>query len=456
MADRKWSDGLLEGGLGDDELADLLGWSARIERMIEVEAALTHALHDAGLISETARDDTLQLCDTARVDEERLAKLARTSATPVIALLAELTRDADPTGSAYLHLGATSQDIIDTAVTLQLRDALERLQNHLLRVAGVTAALADRHRSDILPARTLGQHAVVSTFGLTAARWLAALDRRIEQLRLLRPRVLVLQLGGAAGTLSVYGEDADAVLAHMAARLQLEEPATPWHAERDRTVEVAGTLFALVAVLQKIAGDIVLLAQTDVGELRQLGDTGPSSSAMPHKSNPTHAAAVRTACHLANGELQTLINVGGANELERGAGAWQAEGIALSSALVRIGGAVNRLHDALTSLDFVTERAAANIAAQRGLLAAESLSTALAAKLGRHQAQQLVAQLAARVRSERQTLLDVATSDPNVTAALEQAEIEAALHPSAGLRAVDRLIDRALAAHQHLTHRETS
>lgn len=449
-----WSDGLLEAGFGDPDVAALVGWPARVARMVEVEAALGRALARADLIPDEAGEAIGRACRSADVDLDALAIAAATAPTPVVPLVAALRRGADDLASAWLHHGATSQDVIDTAVALQVRDALAHLETGALAVADRCAALADAHRDTVLPGRTLGQQAVPTTFGLKAARWLGALDRAIEHLRWVRPRVLVVQLGGAAGTSAVYGEAGPAVTEALADELGLAVPDLPWHAERDRVVELAGALSALVTTVGRVANDLVLHAQTEVAELRETPGDGPSSSAMPHKRNPAHATAARAASRLALGELGVLVDAAVGHEQERSAGAWQAEWVALPSALVRTAGAVRRLDAALAGLVVDADRARRNLDAELGLLSTEALATALTPSLGRPRAQTLTGELAAAAGRDRRPLRDVAAEDATVREVLDDAALDAAFDPSTSLASAGALVDRALATHDRV--RDTS
>jgi 3-carboxy-cis,cis-muconate cycloisomerase len=450
VRDAGWSDGVLEAGFGDPALATLVGWPARIQRMVEVEAALGRALARAGVIPADAGAAVARACEEATVDLGALAEAAASAPTPVIPLVRELRAGAGDLAAAWLHHGATSQDVVDTAVALQLRDALGALEGRLLAIADRCASLADAHRDTVIAGRTLGQQAVPVTFGLKAARWLGAIDRRIEQLRWVAPRVLTVQLGGAAGTSAVYGAASAAVTEALADELGLRVPDLPWHAERDRIAELAGALASVAVTVEHVATDLVLLAQSEVGEVREAPGDGPSSSAMPHKRNPAHATAARAASRLALGELGVLTASAGGHEHERAAGAWQAEWVALPSALVRTGGALLRLHRALEGLEVDAARARANLERQLGLTASEALAAALTPSLGRPGAQQVAGQVAAKAARQGRPLREVAADDPAVTEVLDDHALEVALDPVAVVPLASPLIDRALATHDRI------
>jgi 3-carboxy-cis,cis-muconate cycloisomerase len=240
------------------------------------------------------------------------------------------------------------------------------------------------------------------------------------------------------------------VVEALADELDLGVPDLAWHAERDRIVELAGALAGVVTTVATIAGDLVRLAQTEVGEVREGAGDAPGSSAMPHKRNPVHATAARAAARLALGELDVLVRAAGDHELERAAGAWQAEWVALPSAFVRTAGAVARLRAALAALEVDVDRARHNLDVALGLTGSEALATALTDALGRPQAQALVATLAARAVADDRHLRDVAADEPVVTAVLAPAHLAEVLDPAAVVPQVDAAIDRALATHDAL------
>jgi 3-carboxy-cis,cis-muconate cycloisomerase len=448
-----WSDGLFEAGLGDPEVAALVGWPARVARMVEVEAALGRALAAAGVISAAAADAIGDACDLDRIDLEDLAARAARAATPVIPLVQVLTEGADPVGAAWLHHGATSQDVVDTAVVLQVRDALDHLDARLAETSHRCAMLAREHAATVMAGRTLGQPAVPITLGLKAARWTAALDRRREVFAWLRPRVLVVQLGGAAGTGAVWGEHGRGVAVGFADELGLGLPDLPWHAERDRVADLAGALAAVAGVVEHVATDLVLLAQAEIGEVREAAGDGPGSSAMPHKRNPVHAAAARAAARLARGDCQVLADAAAGHEHERAAGAWQAEWVALPSALVRTAGALRRLDAALAGLEVDEARMRHNLDANLGLTGSEALAAALTPLLGRRDAQALVGELARRAAEESRSLHDIAGADARVAAVLDTSVLTATLAPEAAVPGATGLVERALAAHDQLVDR---
>lgn len=443
---------MLEAGLGSPEAAALLAWPARVARMLEVEVALAQAQASRGIITVAQASAIAKAADPAQLDMGTLAEAAAGAASPVIALLEQLRGLVPDEVSAVIHLGATSQDIVDTAVMLQVRAALDLLEEQLRAIADRCADLADTHRGTVIPGRTLKQQAVPITFGLLAARWLGTLDRRLTHLRQGRERILALQFGGAAGTLGAFDGGGPELARVLADGLDLPAPDLPWHAERDRIVELAGLLAAVGAVTGKIAKDVVELSATEVGEVVTVPRGGTGSSAMPNKGrNPIDATAARAAALLAGGEISTLLSAAAEHEHERAAGAWQAEWVALPGALVRTIGAVERLRAAVEVLEVDRDRGRHNLDANLGLATSEALATALAGELGRPAAQALVAEVVTTATAAKRPLAEVAAADARVLDVLSVEAVTAACDPAASLSNVDALIDAALATHRAVT-----
>jgi 3-carboxy-cis,cis-muconate cycloisomerase len=340
---------------------------AWVRAMLEVEAALAGACADEGLVSREAAEAVARL---APPDPSALGAAARASGSPVVPLVEELRRSVPEA-----HFGATSQDVLDSAAMLVARRALEPILAGLRGVAAACARLAHEHRRTVMAGRTLLQQAVPTTFGLRAAVWLSGVGEAEARLRRVR---LSAQLGGAAGTLAAYGDRGPAVLAAFARRLELDEPALPWHAERGRVAELGAALAIAAGALEKVALDVVLLAQTEVAEVAE-GDGG-RSSAMPHKRNPANAVRARAGARSVRAAAGVLLEAM-AGEHERAAGAWHSEWTALTDALAGTGGAAWAVHESLTGLTVHPDRMRANLAVEDPDLwaATEFVDRALAA-----------------------------------------------------------------------------
>ncbi|MBW3619283.1 MAG: 3-carboxy-cis,cis-muconate cycloisomerase [Actinobacteria bacterium] len=417
---------------------DLLSFPAQVQRWLDVEAALARACAAAGLVEAAQAEAVARACHVDLIDLHALDEAAATAATPVIPLLRQLTAAVPREARAAVHFGATSQDILDTALVLFLRDGLRVLVEELLGAGDRCAELAQDHRGTVMAGRTLLQPAVPVTFGLKAARWLAALARQLERLYGLGFHV---QLGGAAGTLAAYGERGLEVTMRLAEELDLDVPALPWHAERDLLQEIAATLALVAGTCATMGHELVLLAQAEVGEVTDAGAGG--SSAMPHKRNPVDATFAVAAGRSAAAAAAAVLT-GDLHEHERSAGAWQAEWATVPRLVESTVVAAARARRALEGCRVDGARMRANLEEAGDQLAAEPLAVALVADLGREEAHALVAELAARAAATGAGLLDLAGETPAVSAVLTGEQLERLRDPRAHLGVTDALIDRAL------------
>jgi 3-carboxy-cis,cis-muconate cycloisomerase len=363
---------------------------------------------------------------------------AASSGTPVLPLLARLRRAAP---DLPVHFGATSQDIVDTAAVLVGRRALELILADVAAVTAACAALADAHRATPMVARTLLQQALPTTFGLKAAVWLAGVLEAETLVTTARDR-LAAQLGGAAGTLAALGEHGPAVAALFASELGLPEPELPWHTSRVRVAALGSSLAMLAGALGKIALDVVLMAQTEVGELGEpAGEGRGGSSTMAHKRNPVGSALALACARRANAHAG-LLTGGLAQEHERAAGAWQAEWEAIAGVLAAAGGAAASMAEVLGGLQ-VHERAMhANLELTHGLVLSERLVFELAERIGQADARAIVSEAAARAAERGTPLRDELAADRRVP--LTAGELETAFDPGTYTGAADVFVDRAL------------
>jgi 3-carboxy-cis,cis-muconate cycloisomerase len=448
-SDRGGLFGPLSGGSrADAELSD----RAVLQAMLDAERALAVASARAGIVPEAAAAAIAGACRADRFDPDDLGRRAEAAGNPVVPLVRDLTgaveREAGPEAARWVHSGATSQDILDTAASLVAFRALGPVLDDLDGAARAAADLADRHRATVMAGRTLGQQALPTTFGLKAAGWLVALDEAAAGLDRLRRTRLAAQLGGAAGTLAALGPAGVEVAGHYARVLGLCEPTLPWHTDRTRVAELAGALGAAAGALGKLALDVTLLAQTEVGEVREAGGEGRGgSSTLPHKRNPVRAVLVRAAATRVPGLVATLL-AAMAQEQERASGAWHAEWEPQAELLRLVGGAAARARELLEGLEVDPDRMRANLAATGGLLLTERVAGALADPLGRVAAGDLVRRLAGEAAGSGRPLREVLVADPAVRQHLDEAEVDRLLDPAGYLGAAGRLIDRALAAHR--------
>jgi 3-carboxy-cis,cis-muconate cycloisomerase len=338
-----------------DAIREEVSDRAWVAAMLEFEAALAAAEARAGVIPGEAAAAIAAACDPERFDAEALGREGRAAGNPAVPLVGALTDAVAGDAARFVHWGATSQDVLDTAAMLVARRALASIGEELDGLAAACARLADEHRDTAMPARTLLQHALPTTFGLKAAGWLAGVAAARDGLAAVP---LVAQLGGGAGTLAGLGP---AVLARFAARLELAEPPLPWHGDRTRVAALGAALAIAAGACEKVALDIVLLAQNEVGEVAESSEGGRGgSSAMAHKRNPVGAVRARAAARAARGAAGVLLEAM-AGEHERAAGAWQSEWGALSAALAGAGGAAWSLREALGGLTVDRERMAVDL-----------------------------------------------------------------------------------------------
>ncbi len=423
---------------------------AHLRGMLAFEAALARAEARAGIIPPEAAEAIAASCQAESFDAAALFREAARAGTPAIPLVHMLTAQIKGESQKFVHWGATSQDAIDTALMLQMRDGLDLLVESLLDVCAACATLAEQHRQTPMVGRTLLQHAVPITFGLKAARWLTLAARQVQALREQRRHALAVQLGGAAGTLAALGNRGPQVLEFLAEELRLPAPDLPWHTERDRVAAIAVTLGIVAGAMEKIAGDIALLAQTEVGEAVEAQAPGKGgSSAMPQKHNPVDATGALAAARLAIGIVPVILS-GMAQEHERAIGGWQAEWTAIPNLFCFTAKAVEHVKDALSGLQIDTARMQANLDLTGGLIMAESLTMALAPYLGRPEAQRLVREACEQARRSGASLRQIALADAQIRTILSPQEIDRALDPTAYLGSADLFINRALAAYHQM------
>jgi 3-carboxy-cis,cis-muconate cycloisomerase len=396
---------------GDPELAALLSDEESLRRMLQVEGLLARAEGRLGVIPPEAGEAiaaaALSPTAASRIDLEKLRAGVERDGFPVIELVRQLRQwVGEPHGDA-VHTGATTQDILDTALVLQLRAALEVIERRLESLISALAHLADRHRHTLMAGRTHSQQAVPVTFGLKAAGWLAPLLRDRDRLRELKLRLLVVQLGGAAGTLAALGERGLEVQQALSAELGLAVPPMPWHTQRDNLAELAGWLSLLTGSLAKMAQDVILLAQSEVGEVQESADADRGgSSAMPQKSNPVTSELI-VALARANAAQLAAMHQAMIQEHERGTHGWQLEWLTLPQMLGSTAAAVRHAGWLAENLQVDEARMAANVRASHGVLLAEALSDALAPSLGRGEAKALVSQAAREAIARGENLVDV-------------------------------------------------
>jgi 3-carboxy-cis,cis-muconate cycloisomerase len=423
---------------------------AHVRGMLAFEAALAQSEAHAGIIPQEAANTIAARCSEELFDVAALYREAAVAGTPAIPLVQELSARVGGDAQKFVHWGATSQDAIDTALMLQMRDGLDLLVDGLDGVCAACAFLAEQHRHTLMAGRTLLQQALPITFGLKAARWLALALRQAHALRECRKRTLAVQLGGAAGTLASLGDKGLRVVELLAAELGLPAPDLPWHTERDRVAEIAGVLGVVAGAMAKVAQDVALLAQTEVGEASEGAASGKGgSSAMPQKHNPVDATSAIASARLAIGVVPVILSAM-AQEHERAVGGWQAEWVAIPNLFRFTASAVERVRGAVGDLEVDPARMRSNLDMTGGLIMAESLTMVLAAHLGRPEAQRIVKTLCERATRSGVHLHEVAMEEVQVHTILSLEEIDRAFDPREYLGSTDAFIDRALASYREV------
>ncbi len=441
------------GGVADD--------TAWLRALLDTEAGLARALERAGLAPAGSGDAVTAVAKAENFDIGELGQLSGLTGNPVPGLARALARKVGTPASRAVHRGATSQDIMDTAMMLLARRAIDAIQTDLRTAADAAARLADTHRDALMIGRTLLQQAVPVTFGLVAAGWLDGLDDARAGLATVREGRLAAQFGGAAGTLASLGAEGPRVARLLAAELGLGPATLPWHTQRLRVIDVVMVMARTTAVLGKIARDVTLLAQTEVGELSEGGGGGEQSaagaprrggsSAMPNKRNPVAAIAILGCTRQVPGLAATVL-ASAEQEEQRAAGAWHAEWLPFAQILTLTGSAAAWSAELLPGLSPDTGRMAANLGATEGLPLAEHVTAVLAGVLGGPEAHDLVAEAAERAVASGLPLRDVLLGVPELERKLDRAgitaaQIESALDPTGYLGATQPFIDAALAAH---------
>ena len=342
----------------------------------------------------------------------------------------------------------TSQDVMDTGLVLQLRRAVALIEADLVRLGDVLAAQAQRYAATPLAGRTWLQHATPVTLGMKIAGWLGAVTRSRQRLTQLKPRLLVLQFGGASGTLAALGVQAMPVAEALAAELQLSLPEQPWHTQRDRLVELASVLGLIAGSLGKLGRDLSLLMQTEAAEVFEPSAPGKGgSSTMPHKRNPVGAAVLISAATRVPGLVATMFSAM-PQEHERSLGLWHAEWETLPDICCLVSGALRQARIIAEGLEVDAARMRRNLDLTQGLVLAEAVSIVLAQRLGRDAAHHLLETCCRRAVAEQRHLRAVLGDDPQVTAELSADELDRLLDPAHYLGQARAWVERAVAEHQ--------
>ena len=440
------ADGPILGTLyGSDAMRAIFDEATYFQRMLDIEAALARVQGRLGIIPPDAAAAIAAAARIENLSTDDLAASARNVGYPVVGLVAGLSKAAGEAGG-WTHWGATTQDIMDTATVLQIRDGLHLIETALQTILNALIHQAKKHRNTVMAGRTHLQQALPTTFGLKCAIWAMPFLSHLERLKQLRPRVLQVEFGGAAGTLASLNDQGILVMQALAEELKLHAPLAPWHVCRDALAETVGLLGLISGTLAKIATDMILLAQTEVAEVAEPYVSGRGqSSTMPQKRNPIASEYILAAARM----VQALVPVmqgAMAQDHERATGPWQAEALALPQAFVLTHGALLHTLDIAEGLVADPARMRANLDLTHGLIVSEAVMMGLAPLLGRGEAHHVVKRACDLALSQKISLADALQRDPLVTARLGRSAIEKLIEPGNYLGSAQAFIDRVIAA----------
>lgn len=440
------ADGPVLGALyGTDAMRAVMSEMSFLQRMLDVEAALARAQSRLGIVPPEAAVAITEAARAERLDLPALAAATRNTGYPVVGLVRQLSALAGPDAGRWTHWGATTQDIMDSAVVLQLRDALALIRDDLLATNQGFARMARAHRGTVMAGRTHLQHALPITFGYKVAVWLSPLITMVERLDQLLPRALRLQLGGAAGTLASLGGQGLAVHEELARELALPPADITWHVARDGLAEIVTFCGLLCGTLSKIATDVMLMMQTEVAEVNEPHVTGRGgSSTMPQKRNPIsceYILAQSRGVHALVGQMLSAM----AQDLERGTGPWQTEPLVLGQALVLTHGALAQARFLAEGLVVDPARMRRNLASTGGLIAGEQVMMGLAPLLGRGEAHHIVNHACDVAIAHNIPLAEALMQEEAVASRLDAAAVAALCEPESYLGSATLFMERVLA-----------
>ena len=424
------------------EMAALFTDESRVQRWLDVEAALARAQAELGLIPAWAAEEITRTARVERLDLAAIGAGIAEVAHALVPAVRALAGQCEGGAGEFVHYGVTTQDVLDTGAVLQVKAALALVERDLAAIREILADCARRHRDTVMAGRTHGQQALPITFGYKVAVWVDEVDRHLDRLREARPRVLVGNITGAVGTLAGLGPQGLEVQARTLARVGLGVPRICWHSARDRLVEVGYLLVQVAGTLGKIAGEIVHLQQTEVGELREpfhLGKVG--SSTMPHKQNPSTAELVVALARLVRGLLVPLTDAA-FQEHERDAMCWRIEWAALPEAFLYTGAILMHMRRILGGLEVRPAQMARNLDLLGGLLLSERVMLALGERIGKQTAHEVVYEVAMHSQEAGVPFRDALIGDARVAAHLDRAAIERLLDPATYVGLAAELVDR--------------
>ncbi len=419
---------------------------ARVQYYLDVEAALARVQARLGIIPQEAADEIGRRCQADQFDYALLKAQTERIGYPVLPVVQQLVGLCRGGLGEWCHWGATTQDVTDTATVMQIRDALALVEQDLLAISISLAGLAQRYRDTPMAGRSNLQHAVPITCGYKVAVWLAGFQRHLARLRELRPRVLVGELGGAAGTLSSLGADGLRVQAALCQELGLGQPEIAWHTMRDRIAEVGCFLGLVTGTLGKISMDVKLLMQTEVEEVYEpFAEGRGSSSTMPQKRNPISSSYIHACSAMVRQHVAALLDAM-VEDHERSTGPWEIEWIAVPEIFLLSAGALAQTRFLVGGLQVDPERMRKNLDLTRGLIASEAVMMGLGPALGRQRAHDVVYDVCRQVIASGRSFLDLLAEDQTIAPHMGRAELAKLVDPASYLGLSGEMIDRVLAA----------
>jgi 3-carboxy-cis,cis-muconate cycloisomerase len=430
---------------GTPRMREVFSDYAQVGRYAEVEIALAKAEAKCGVIPADAAAAIASKTDISAFDFDLFRQETDNVGYPILPLVHQMSKQCGEAGR-YVHWGATTQDIMDTAVVLQLREGLQIVEEDIAALRIILADLSKRYRDTPMAGRTHLQQALPVTFGYKTAIWLAMFDRHAERLAQLKPRVLVGQFAGAAGTLASLGDKGFEVQQGLCEELGLGVPVSTWHVARDAFAEVVNFLALVTGSLGKIATDIMIMASTEFAEVYEPFVKGRgASSTMPQKRNPISSELMLAAAKAVRQHAGLMLDAS-IQDFERATGPWHAEWIAVPESFVLTAGALHQAKFALGGLIVDEAQLTKNLDISRGLIVAEAVMMGLAPQLGRQEAHDVVYDACRRANEQHISLRDALSADANVTSRIDRATIERLTSPGNYLGLAPQMVDRVLAS----------
>ncbi|WP_295501681.1 adenylosuccinate lyase family protein [Limnohabitans sp. Rim8] len=418
----------------------------RTAKYLDIERALAKVQGELGLIPQEAADEIVKHCELSMIDWDKLKAKTEQIGYPIIAVVNQINANCRDRLGEYCHWGATTQDITDTAMILQMREGLALVEQDLADISDALAVLAQKYRDTPIIGRSNLQQATPITFGYKMASILAGIERHRERLQQLKPRVLMGEFGGASGTLSSLEKGAMETQAALMKELGLAQPLISWHTVRDTVAEVGAFLGLVGGSLGKIAMDVKLLMQTEVGEVFEPFAPGRgSSSTMPQKRNPISCLYIHANISVARQHAAALMDAMVADH-ERSTGPWEIEWVSVPEIFCLMSGALKQTKFVLQGLEVDADRMRANMDMTNGLVMSEAVMMGLGTYLGREYAHDLVYDLCRQALKENRPLIDILEAHPEINCHVNRAQLEHMCNPVHHVGQAGVMVDRVLAA----------